>query len=132
MPGLKPIFLKIKFSYVKEYPTNTTPGFQVEMTWKRPFPRPFNVESTWCVCSVKTVTKFYYKVRCDRYYIILVYRYQVRPLLRQDNGNSSYSTDFELNSFFFSTFIKELLLFSFIAIFYGRKAIYGITKLLCF
>ena len=35
-------------------------------------------------------------------------------------------------AFFFSTFIKELLLFSFIAIFYGRKAIYGITKLLCF
>ena len=33
-------------------PTNTLRGFHVETTWKRSFPRCFNVESTWCVCSV--------------------------------------------------------------------------------
>ena len=27
-----------------EYPTNTPSGFHVETTWKRPFPRRFNVE----------------------------------------------------------------------------------------
>ena len=31
--------------------TNTQRGFHVETTWKRPFPRLFNVESMWCVCS---------------------------------------------------------------------------------
>ena len=31
-------------------PTNTPRGFHVETTWKRPFPRCFNVQSTWCVC----------------------------------------------------------------------------------
>ena len=31
-------------------PTNTPRGLHVETTWKRPFPRRFNVESTWCVC----------------------------------------------------------------------------------
>ena len=31
-------------------PINTTRGFHVETTWKRSFPRRFNVESTWCVC----------------------------------------------------------------------------------
>ena len=31
-------------------PTNTPRGFHVETRWKRPFPRRFNVESTWCVC----------------------------------------------------------------------------------
>ena len=24
--------------------------FHVKATWKRPFPRRFNVEYTWCVC----------------------------------------------------------------------------------
>ena len=32
------------------YPTNTPRGFHVEMTWKRPFPRRFNLESTLCLC----------------------------------------------------------------------------------
>ena len=31
-------------------PTNTPRGFQVDTTWKRPFPRRSNVESGWCVC----------------------------------------------------------------------------------
>ena len=31
-------------------PTNTSRGFHVETTWKRSFPRRFNVESAWCVC----------------------------------------------------------------------------------
>ena len=34
----------------KRNPTNTLRGFHVETTWKRPFPRRFNVDSTWCVC----------------------------------------------------------------------------------
>ena len=33
-------------------PTNTPRGLHVGTTWKRPFPRRFNVESTWCVCRV--------------------------------------------------------------------------------
>ena len=35
-------------------PTNTPYGFYVETTWKRPFPRRFNVESTECVCRNTT------------------------------------------------------------------------------
>ena len=35
-------------------PTNTPHGFYVETTWKRPFPRRFNVESTECVCRDTT------------------------------------------------------------------------------
>ena len=35
---------------ITDNPTNTPCGFHVEITWKRPFPRRFNVESTWCVC----------------------------------------------------------------------------------
>ena len=31
-------------------PTNTPREFHVETMWKRPFPRRFNVEFTWCVC----------------------------------------------------------------------------------
>ena len=34
------------------YPTNTPRVFHVEATWKRLFPRRFNVEYTWCVCRV--------------------------------------------------------------------------------
>ena len=33
----------------KGSPTNTRRGFHVETTWKRLFPRRFNVESTSCV-----------------------------------------------------------------------------------
>ena len=36
------------------HPTNTPRVFQVETTWKRPFPRRFNVEYTWCACRVTT------------------------------------------------------------------------------
>ena len=32
-------------------PTNRPREFHVETTWKRAFPRRFNVESRWCVCS---------------------------------------------------------------------------------
>ena len=31
-------------------PTNTSRVFHVEMKWKRPFPRRFNLKCTWCVC----------------------------------------------------------------------------------
>ena len=34
------------------YPTNTPRVFYVEMRWKQPFPRRFNVEYTWCVCRI--------------------------------------------------------------------------------
>ena len=34
------------------YPTNTPRVFHVITTWKRPFPRRFNVEYMWCVCGV--------------------------------------------------------------------------------
>ena len=38
---------------VTQYPTNTPRVFHVEKTWKRSFPRRFNVEEyTWCVCRV--------------------------------------------------------------------------------
>ena len=37
---------------LKCYPTNTPRGFHVETTWKRPFPRRFNVEPAWSVCRV--------------------------------------------------------------------------------
>ena len=30
--------------------THHVDGFHVETTWKRLFPRRFNVESTWCIC----------------------------------------------------------------------------------
>ena len=33
-------------------PTNAPRVFHVETTWKRPFPRRFNVEYMWRVCSV--------------------------------------------------------------------------------
>ena len=33
-------------------PTDTPRGFHVETTRKRSFPRRFNMESTWCVCSL--------------------------------------------------------------------------------
>ena len=38
-----------------KYPTNTPRVFPIEMTWKRPFRRRFNVEYTWFVCSVISV-----------------------------------------------------------------------------
>ena len=37
-------------SVQRKTPTNTPRVFQVETTWKRPFPRRFNLEYTWCVC----------------------------------------------------------------------------------
>ena len=36
--------------------TNTPGGFHVETTWKRSFPRRFNMESTWCVCRQDSLT----------------------------------------------------------------------------
>ena len=42
-------------------PTNTSHGFHVETTWKRPFPRRFNVESTWCVCWEVNVPNIFVK-----------------------------------------------------------------------
>ena len=37
--------------------TNTPPVFHVETTWKRSFPRRFNVEFTWRVCRVDSARK---------------------------------------------------------------------------
>ena len=39
-------------SYLGKYPANTPSVFHVETTWKRTFPRRFNVEYTWSVCRV--------------------------------------------------------------------------------
>ena len=39
----------------RKYPTNTPRVFRVETTWKRPFPRRFNVKYTWCVCRVSSI-----------------------------------------------------------------------------
>ena len=39
-------------------PTNTPRGFHVETTWKRSFPRRYDVESTWCVCREGTPRLF--------------------------------------------------------------------------
>ena len=38
------------FLLEKPLPKNTPRVFHVETTWKRPFPRRFNVEYMWCVC----------------------------------------------------------------------------------
>ena len=52
-------------------PTNTPRVFDVEMMWKRPFPRRFNLEYTWCVCRglslhtspiVSMLGWFYFKI----------------------------------------------------------------------
>ena len=40
-------------------PTNTPRGFHVAMTWKRSFPRHFNVESTWSVCRKVSKSQSY-------------------------------------------------------------------------
>ena len=32
------------------FPTNTPHVLHIETTWKRPFPRRFKVEYTWCAC----------------------------------------------------------------------------------
>ena len=42
---------KYKLQALAWGPTNTPREFHVETTWKRPFPRRFNMEFTWCVCS---------------------------------------------------------------------------------
>ena len=41
------VHLYISIYYI---PTNTPRVFHVETTWKRLFPRRFNVEYTWSVC----------------------------------------------------------------------------------
>ena len=45
-----------------DFPTNTLSVFHVETTWKRPFPRCFNVEYTRCVCRVHVPARS----GCDR------------------------------------------------------------------
>ena len=49
-------------------PTNTPHGFHVDTTWKWPFPRHFNVESTWCVCRAVIASQIQAYVRC--YFLI--------------------------------------------------------------
>ena len=40
-----------QYLYIYIYiPTNTSRVFHVETTWKRPFPRRFNMEYSWSVC----------------------------------------------------------------------------------
>ena len=50
-PMIVNIYSKNSFELLT-FPTNTPLGFHVETTWKRPFPRRFNMESMWCVCRV--------------------------------------------------------------------------------
>ena len=38
-------------------PTNTPRVFHVETTWKRSFPRLFNVKYTWCVCRKESISE---------------------------------------------------------------------------
>ena len=38
-------------------PAKTPRVFHVETTWKRPFPRRFNVEYTWYVCRDASFSK---------------------------------------------------------------------------
>ena len=47
-------------SFLKNiYHTNTPRIFHVEMTWKRSFPRRFNVKYTWCIYRVLSTCDFY-------------------------------------------------------------------------
>ena len=43
--------------------TNTSRAFHVETMWKRPFPRRFNVECTWCIWRDKR----FYRIEPIRY-----------------------------------------------------------------
>ena len=54
--GIKERFHQPDFEIYK--PKNTPRVFHVETTWKLQFPRRFNVEYMWCVCS-KTHTKIF-------------------------------------------------------------------------
>ena len=49
-------FLECSFDIWKGYKymkaINRPRLFHIEATWKRPFPRRFNVEYTWCLCRV--------------------------------------------------------------------------------
>ena len=47
----------VNLAITKTYPKNKSRVFHVETTWKRPFPRRFNVEYTWCVCRVFKTTR---------------------------------------------------------------------------
>ena len=49
---------------ILEYPTNTSRVFHVETTWKRLFPRRFNVENTWCVCRVLSILSRWLFSKC--------------------------------------------------------------------
>ena len=48
----------VSADFGKPNSTNTPREFHLETTWKRPFPRCFNVEYTWCVC-MKDIYWFY-------------------------------------------------------------------------
>ena len=45
----------LKFASLRHHPTNTPRVFHVETTWKRTFPRSFNVEYKWSVCRAVSV-----------------------------------------------------------------------------
>ena len=47
----------IEVPILERYPKNTQRVFHVETTWKRSFPRRFNMEFMWCVCRVMTHLK---------------------------------------------------------------------------
>ena len=56
---------------VQNVPTNALRGFHVETTWKQPFPRRFNAESTWCVCrdilaTICIVRKKQVQIPCNK------------------------------------------------------------------
>ena len=50
------IFFLYNYLFVTYYPTNIPRVFHVETTWKRSFPRHFNVEYTRCVCRVNALS----------------------------------------------------------------------------
>ena len=50
-------FFRKQLRIKRLFPTKTPRGFYVETTWKRPFPRRFNVESSWCVYRVTIFEK---------------------------------------------------------------------------
>ena len=70
--------LPLTISY--HHPTNTSRGFHVETTWKRSFPRLFNMESTCCVC--RAIPVFDWLIFCCRNLIL----YQKR--------NENYKSNF--------------------------------------
>ena len=54
---VKVLILKVTsiLESLHNFPANAPPVFHVQTAWKRLFPSRFNVEYTWCVCTVMLV-----------------------------------------------------------------------------